>query len=92
MLFIQWFLCLIGTQEFVDYTDAVSSGTRMPRASWQMMTKYQTVIPDARIALEFNKIVKPWVETINQNVLENRALAATRDYLLPKLLRGEIEV
>jgi type I restriction enzyme S subunit len=79
-------------QEFIDYTEAVSGGTRMPRVNWKMMAKYPMALPDITIAQRFDEIVKPWVETIIKNVAENHTLAATRGYLLPSLLSGEISV
>ena len=85
-------LCLLTQQEFIHYTEAVSDGTRMPRVSWEMMAKYPMVLPDLAATSQFDEIVRPWLETITRNVVENRALAATRDYLLPRLLAGEVEV
>jgi type I restriction enzyme S subunit len=42
--------------------------------------------------LEFNRIVGPTLDRIRAALFENRALAATRDALLPKLMSGEIRV
>jgi type I restriction enzyme S subunit len=82
----------ISNQRFIDYTEAVSDGTRMPRVSWTMMAKYPMALPDLDVAQKFTKTVKPWVEILIKNVMENLTLTATRDYLLPKLLSGEISV
>jgi type I restriction enzyme S subunit len=83
-------LCQLIQQDFIDYTEAVSDGTRMPRVSWEMMAKYPMLIPDRATELGFNEIVRPWLEIIAHDVMENRSLAATRDYLLPRLLAGEV--
>ena len=40
----------------------------------------------------FNKKVMPLFDLILANAKESRTLAETRDYLLPKLISGEIEV
>lgn len=40
----------------------------------------------------FNEKVMPLFEKMMANVKENQTLAETRDYLLPKLISGEIEV
>ncbi|MFL5800786.1 MAG: restriction endonuclease subunit S, partial [Roseiflexaceae bacterium] len=85
-------LCQLTQQDFIDYTTAVSDGTRMPRVSWQMMAKYPIVLPKVEVIERFNKIVEPWIHIIINNVFENRALAITRDYLLPRLLSGAISV
>lgn len=41
---------------------------------------------------EFHEQTLPWFQQIRANVKENQVLARTRDYLLPKLLSGEVEV
>ena len=41
---------------------------------------------------EFHERTLPWFKQIRANVKENQTLARTRDYLLPKLLSGEVEV
>lgn len=79
-------------QEFIDYTEAVSDGTRMPRVNWSMMAKYPVAVPNRAIFTKFNQLIKPWTEIIVKNVAENQKLAAIRDYLLPKLLSGEVPV
>jgi len=85
-------LCMLTQQEFINHTEAVSDGTRMPRVSWEMMAKYPMVLPDLVTACQFDGIVRPWLESITRNVVENRALATTRDYLLPRLLARDVEV
>lgn len=83
-------LCQLIQQDFIDHTEAVSDGTRMPRVSWEMMAKYPMLIPDRATVLRFSEIVWPWLEIITHSVIENRSLAAARDYLLPRLLAGEV--
>lgn len=41
---------------------------------------------------EFHEQTLPWFQQIRANVKENQILARTRDYLLPRLLSGEVEV
>lgn len=90
--FLGLVLCQLSDQDFIDYTTAVSSGTRMPRVSWNMMGKYQIALPPSEIAKRFSNKVQQWSEIIVHNTLESRKLAEIRDYLLPRLLSGEIEV
>jgi type I restriction enzyme, S subunit len=47
--------------------------------------------PDNEI-LAFEKVVKPIDEQISKLELQNRALAAARDLLLPRLMSGKLEV
>lgn len=58
-------------------------------------TTFQTtkiVVPPRPVLENFVDKVKPLFEQILANLKENQILAQTRDYLLPKLLSGEVEV
>jgi type I restriction enzyme S subunit len=90
-----WFgfvLSHASSAEFVEYTNAGSTGTKMPRTSWNEMSRYEMVIPPDKIAAAFDRQIRQWSERIVSNVHESRALATTRDALLPKLLSGELSV
>jgi type I restriction enzyme S subunit len=82
----------VSSVEFVDYTNAGSSGTKMPRTSWADMARYEIVLPPEPIAEAFNTLVQTLIERIISGISESRTLAALRDALLPKLIRGEIRV
>lgn len=91
----QWFGFVLGhtsSTEFVDYTDACSTGTKMPRTSWKDMERYDLVVPQERVAVEFNEIVRPAIERIIAGIHESHTLAALRDGLLPKLISGELRI
>ena len=49
-------------------------------------------MPPDDVLARFDEIVKPWFKQMEVNNRETRVLAETRDYLLPKLLSGEVEV
>lgn len=58
-------------------------------------TTFQTtniVVPPRPVLNEFTDRVKPQFDQMLANLKENQILARTRDYLLPKLLSGEVEV
>jgi len=82
----------LSSVEFVDYTNAGSSGTKMPRTSWADMARYEIALPPEPVAEAFNTLVQPLTERIISSIHESRTLAALRDALLPKLIRGEIRV
>jgi type I restriction enzyme, S subunit len=82
----------ISSSAFVDYTDAGSDGTRMPRTNWHVMGRYPVVIPDPVVAQRHTEIVRSWLDQIGNNIHESRTLASLRDLLLPKLLSGEIRL
>ena len=50
------------------------------------------VLPPNKIAQSFSHTIQQWAQIITHNVVETRKLAEIRDYLLPKLLKGEIAV
>jgi type I restriction enzyme, S subunit len=52
----------------------------------------KTPSPPGRVWARFEAQVAPWFHDILTNQQQNVQLAATRDYLLPKLLSGEVEV
>jgi type I restriction enzyme S subunit len=90
-----WFGFILGhvsSVEFIDYTDATSTGTKMPRTSWQDMARYEIALPPTPVAAAFTERIRPLTERIMANIHESCTLAALRDELLPKLISGEIRV
>ncbi|MXZ90074.1 MAG: restriction endonuclease subunit S [Chloroflexi bacterium] len=88
-----WFGLALGhlsSAEFIDYTDATSTGTRMPRANWKDMALYKIGLPGLEVARSYAEVVWQWTDKIVSNIHESRFLAAQRDALLPKLVSGEI--
>lgn len=91
----EWFgftLGHISSVEFVDYTNAGSTGTKMPRTSWHEMARYPVVLPQVNIADRYTGMIQPMVDQIAANIHESRTIAAQRDALLPKLLSGELVI
>jgi type I restriction enzyme, S subunit len=90
-----WFgfvLAHVSSEVFVEYTNASSTGTKMPRTNWTDMTRYELVLPPESLAEAFTKKIKPSIERIITSIHESRTLAALRNTLLPKLISGEIRV
>ena len=77
---------------FVDYTDAVSTGTRMPRTKWADMARYKVVLPDSELAKYYSEMIKLWTERMLAAIHESRSLVTQRDIMIPKLLSAEGEV
>ena len=71
-----------------------ASGTTGSRQRVRRRTPndFGTVIPSEDVLETFGKRVNPVWDLIHFNREENQTLAETRDYLLPKLISGEIEV
>ena len=82
----------LSSDEFVNYTSQVASGTKMPRTSWKLMGQYQITHPTEQIASAFQTLLSPMINRIENNSLGTRHLATIRDVLLPRLVSGEIRV
>lgn len=52
----------------------------------------EVVSPSFEIMSFFKDMVRPLIDKITANTKENQSLAETRDYLLPKLMSGEVRV
>jgi type I restriction enzyme S subunit len=91
----EWFgiaLSYLSSDALINYTDAASAGTKMPRTNWSDLAKYPIVLPPANIAKHFNEQILPMIQKIRSNILATRELAQMRDTLLPKLLSGALRV
>jgi len=92
---LHWFgfvFAHISSVPFVEYTNASSTGTKMPRTSWSEMACYHVVIPPKQLAEAFTNQIRPIVDRIISSIHESRAIASLRDALLPKLISGELYV
>jgi type I restriction enzyme S subunit len=76
------------SEEMVEYANAGSTGTKMPRTSWSELCKFKIHIPPFILVQEFNATVFPLISRIQSNVLESRNIASLRDILLPRLISG----
>lgn len=85
------FLNLI-QDSLIKYTSNTATGTRMPRTSWNLLSDYKIILPDKDILEKFEGIVSPFLQKINFLIHEINNLKQLRDYILPKLLSGEITI
>ena len=85
-------LACLSSDEFVDYTDRTSTGTKMPRTSWKTMAQYKVCLPPEQLVRAFQGVAQPLLDRLDANVRETFALAQARDLLLPKLMSGKIRL
>ena len=80
------------SQMFVDEFRSHVAGTTgsRQRVSPKVTLSFKVIKPTADVFREFEKLVNPYLRLRQQNFEENQRLVATRDYLLPKLLAGEV--
>lgn len=80
------------SDECISYSNSHSDGTRMPRVSWNSLSKFQIPIPSDEILIQFQETIQPFFEKVYSSIFENQSLIQTRDTLLPKLMSGQLEV
>ena len=85
-------LACVSSSRFVSYASQTSTGTKMPRTSWDTMSRYELCRPTDAIAAAFHQVVSPMLERIVSNVHESHTLDRLRDALLSKLVSGELRV
>ena len=82
----------LSSVEFVDYNDAGSGGTRMPRTSWEVMSRFPSLSRRRRQLERSMGSSSPCSLGSNRTRRETRALAELRDTLLGPLLSGELTI
>ena len=91
--FPKWFLYLWIRQHLPWFRQIASSkATTMGHIKRGHLAEAQVVVPDKETLLAADQTIGPLYELISRNEIESRTLATLRDYLLPKLLSGEVRV
>jgi type I restriction enzyme, S subunit len=91
----EWFgflLMQLCSDALVAHTDRCSTGTKMPRASWEHISSYGVVLPPTAVVRVFTSLISPMVDRILAAIFESRTLSTISDALLPKLMSGEVRV
>lgn len=85
--------CLARTGEFRDFAIQNMTGTSgRQRVAPTAMDHFRIAMPSEPVAVCFGDMVRPLFNFIRAGMDESRKLAAMRDYLLPRLLSGEVRV
>jgi type I restriction enzyme S subunit len=86
--------CHLRSQEFIAQFRSHVAGTTgsRQRVPPKETLSFRCLQPDKDVLHKFESVVSPYFKLIPQNADETQILAATRDYLLPRLLSGEIPV
>jgi type I restriction enzyme S subunit len=85
--------CLARHPDFREFAIQNMTDTRgRQRVQPGPLARYLFVVPSGEVAKAFGNLVEPCFRKASQSERESRTLAALRDVLLPKLIRGEIRV
>ena len=71
-------------------SQGMKEGSKMPRADWKQLLNYSVAMPDDETLAEFNKVLNPILEQLKALCFLIRNLAAAREMLLPRLMKGSI--
>jgi len=80
------------TQSVMDEIKNRASGTTFPEISKTAFRPIKVCVPPKPILDSFSTVVEPLFCKLTSNIKETLLLATLRDYLLPKLLSGEVRV
>ena len=75
----------------IDY-HAINRGSTQPLITQADMNKVDILIPDNQILTAFESTVGQLMQKYEANLMENTKLAELRDYLLPRLMSGELDI
>ena len=85
--------CLARDPNFREFAIQSMTGTSgRQRVQPEALARYLLVAPSNDVAKAFGALVEPWFRKASASQGESRILAALRDALLSKLIRGEIRV
>ena len=80
------------TKNFKTYLDNQILGTSINNVSNEMISSIKICIPSEQILSHFENLVKPIFQKIMRNMQQSQELVELRDYLLPLLMNGQINV
>lgn len=77
----------------MDKITANANGSTFQEISKRNFRPITSAVPDnLNIVAKFDKIITPLIDRIVTAAKENQTLAETRDYLLPRLMSGEVRI
>ncbi len=82
----------VSSDAFVAHASATANGAKMPRANWEVLEKYEVVIPKGKVAEQFSALTADIIAQQQALIFQIQNLRRTRDLLLPRLLSGQMEI
>lgn len=90
--FLGFALETVFSEEFVELASKSATGSKMPRADWNILIDYPIAIPSDLLLDKFQMVFEKLVCKLNSSALENKKLGELRDWLLPMLMNGQVIV
>ena len=87
-----YIVMLMFSRDVVEYATQISVGTTMPYVRWKYLKQMEILIPQKEKAEEFQGKIKSIIINIGKLSEKVIILQKSREYLLPRLMSGEIEV
>ncbi|MCU7741433.1 MULTISPECIES: restriction endonuclease subunit S [Priestia] len=89
----QFLYCLVKDPKFHEFAKQSMVGTSgRQRIQNSVLLEYEMPDIHEEKMKKFKNATEKWFSQVRQNTIENHTLKQTRDYLLPRLLSGEIEI
>ena len=86
-------LMLASDSGTIEFATNHSVGSTIPYAKWEnSLADMACVLPSPESRAHFGEVGDPLLALANELTVESRKLAALRDYLLPRLLSGQVRV
>lgn len=82
----------VSSDAFVAHASATANGAKMPRANWDILEKYEVVIPYGNVADRYSAAFADIIAQQQALIFQIKNLRRTRDLLLPRLLSGQIDL
>jgi len=83
---------LLSSEEIRAFTKNVSAGSIHKGVRIGVLNTFKVAYGDRKIISDFSKIIKPILKKTNILEKENQKLSELRDWLLPILMNGQVEV
>ena len=80
----------VSSDAFVAHASATANGSKMPRANWDVLEKYEVVIPQGKVSRHFSALLVGILAQEQTLMFQTHNLRRTRNLLLPRLLSGHV--
>jgi len=80
------------SDSFKKYIANVGLGTNINNLTNKHITEYKLLIPPKELLLQYENTVEGFYNRIGNNMKESQTLTELRDWLLPMLMNGQIQV